>query len=177
MRFLYVVLLSALAAAWFVSKRDEVVEVAEELAKERAQETAIAVRESPDAAEPAAPPGGLVVRAAQDGHFYLDAKVNGTPLRFLVDTGASSVVLSAEAARRARIRPNRMEYTGRASTANGTVRIAPVTLRELRVGDLRLRDVRGSVNDADMPLSLLGMSFLNRLESFEVSGDQLILRW
>jgi aspartyl protease family protein len=176
-RFLLVLLLSAFAAAWFVSKRDEVVEVAEALAKERAKETVTAAREDSDAAAPVTSSGEVVIRAAQDGHFYLVAKVNGTPVQFLVDTGASSVVLSADAARRARILPNRMEYTGLASTANGTVRMALVTLRELRVGEHRMRDVQGSVNEADMPLSLLGMSFLNRLESFEFADDRLILHW
>jgi len=176
-RFLFVVLLSALAAAWFTSKRDVVVEAAEELARKRAEQTVAARPEATDSGETTASPDGLIIRAARDGHFYLEAQVNGARLWFLVDTGASGVVLSADAARRARISPSRSDYTQRASTANGTVRMAPVSLRELRVGDLRMRDVAGSVNEAEMPLSLLGMSFLNRPDSFEFNGDQLVLRW
>ena len=65
----------------------------------------------------------------------------------------------------------------RAHTANGTVQMAPVTVREMRLGQFRTTNVRGAVNDADMGISLLGMTFLSRLRRYEVRDDELILYW
>lgn len=160
--------------AWLIGQRGQVAELAEDLAQRRADH-------SPSQAEPEPadeqPVRGLRLQAQSNGHFYLEAQVNGARIPFLVDTGASSVMLTREAARRARIHPNRSQYTLRAHTANGTVQMAPVTLREMRVGQFRVTNVPGAVNDADMGISLLGMSFLNRLRRYEVKGDELILYW
>lgn len=116
-------------------------------------------------------------RRARDGHFYVDADVNGTRIHFLVDTGASLVVLSPEDARAAGIRPSQQDFSGRASTANGIVRVAPVTLREIGVQQLSFYDVPASVLEQPMPVSLLGMSFLSRLQGYETRDDELVLRW
>ena len=123
------------------------------------------------------PTRGLTLRAKRDGHFYLEVQVNGARIPFLVDTGASSVMLTKEAAQRARISPKRSDYTMRARTANGTVRMAPVTLRDMRIGHFRTTNVEGAVNEASMGISLLGMSFLKRLRRYEVKGDELVLYW
>lgn len=120
---------------------------------------------------------GLRLQARRDGHFYLEVQVNGARIPFLVDTGATSVMLTKEAARRARITPKRSDYTMKAQTANGTVRMAPVTLRDMRVGAFRATNVAGAVNSADSGISLLGMSFLRRLSRYEVKDDELILYW
>jgi aspartyl protease family protein len=120
--------------------------------------------------------GSVSFRASQDGHFHVEALVDGARLRFLVDTGASQVVLSPADARRLGFDIGRLDFTQMAETANGAVRGAPVTLREVVVGNLRLADVRASVNEAEMAESLLGMSFLSRLGGFDVSGDRLTLR-
>jgi aspartyl protease family protein len=86
------------------------------------------------------------------------------------------VVLSPADARRMGFDLGRLDFTGRAETANGHVRSAPVRLRELVIGPIRLTDVRAAVNEAEMSESLLGLSFLSRLEGYEVSGDRLTLR-
>lgn len=116
-----------------------------------------------------------VVRA-RDGSFHLVLEVNGVPVSFLVDTGASQIVLSRDDARRIGLDPDRLAYTGRAETANGTVATAPVVLESVRLGDHVWHDVRASVNAGEMPHSLLGMSFLNRLGEVTLRGDRLILR-
>jgi len=118
----------------------------------------------------------MTFRLGQDGHFHVEALVDNVRVRFLVDTGASEVVLSPADARRLGLHLGNLEFVQRAETANGMVRGAPVTLREVAVGNLRLTDVRASVNAADMSESLLGMTFLSRLGGFEVSGDRLTLR-
>jgi len=122
------------------------------------------------------PDGSVSFRAGADGHFHVEARINGTRLRLLVDTGASQVVLSPADARRLGFNPADLDFRHVSETANGPVTGAPVTLREVAVGSVRLADVAASVNGAVMSESLLGMSFLSRLSGFEVSGDRLTLR-
>jgi aspartyl protease family protein len=119
----------------------------------------------------------LIVRAGPNGQFMVNAVVDGVEVRFLVDTGASSVVLTAEDAERLGYRLDELEYSDRYQTANGEILGAPVVLPELRIGDLEIEDVRSSVIRAPLSTSLLGMTFLSRLESFEVRDKGLILRW
>jgi aspartyl protease family protein len=130
-----------------------------------------AARHAPDAPPPTAPVtdgwNSIAVPEDGSGHFTVTAMVNGTPVDFLVDTGASHVVLTpADAAR-----------VGRAETANGTVGLAPVMLRELRIGQFSRYGVPAIVNAAPMQVSLLGMSFLAKLEGWEAKGDRLLLYW
>jgi aspartyl protease family protein len=122
------------------------------------------------------PDGSVTFRAGTDGHFHVEALVDGTRLRLLVDTGASQVVLSPSDARRLGIDTAGLDFRHVSETANGPVSGAPVTLREVAVGNVRLADVAASVNGAEMSESLLGMTFLSRLSGFEVSGDRLTLR-
>ena len=122
------------------------------------------------------PDGSVTYRAGEDGHFHVEARINGTRLRLLVDTGASQVVLSPADARRLGLDLDSLDFRHFSETANGPVSGAPVTLDEVAVGNVRLTDVAASVNGAAMSESLLGMSFLSRLSGFEVSGDKLTLR-
>ena len=105
------------------------------------------------------------------------ASVNGAPIEFLVDTGASHVVLAPADAARAGLRTGELRFSGRASTANCEVALAPVTLREIRIGQFSRRDVPAMVNQVPMSVSLLGMSFLSSLASWEARGDRLMLYW
>ncbi len=114
--------------------------------------------------------------AGADGHFRIEALVDGTRIRFLVDTGASSIVLSPADARRIGFDPAGLRFTGFAETANGSVRTAPVRLGAIEIGPIRFDDLPASVNQAAMRGSLLGMSFLDRLRSYEVRDGTLILR-
>lgn len=115
-------------------------------------------------------------RAGANGHFRIEALVDGTPIRFLVDTGASDVVLSSRDARRLGYDIEALSFTRTYTTANGIVRGAPVRLGEVVVGPIRVRDVRASITEGSMPISLLGLSFLERLRSYEVGDGTLTLR-
>lgn len=112
---------------------------------------------------------------APDGHYYLTAHVNDVPVRFVVDTGASQIVLTQEDAERAGIDTGQLAYAGRAYTANGTVRTAPVRLHSLNVGPFSDSDVRAVVNEGEMGQSLLGMAYLQRWSSVEIGGGKLTL--
>ena len=103
----------------------------------------------------------ITLPRAPDGHYYLTALVNGTPVRFVVDTGASQVVLTQKDAESAGIALADLVYSGRANTANGRVRIAPVRLDSIDVDGVEMRNIRASVNEGQMGTSLLGMTYLS----------------
>jgi clan AA aspartic protease (TIGR02281 family) len=118
----------------------------------------------------------LVYRPGPLGHVVLTASVNGAPVRFLVDTGASTVALSPADARAAGINPNALAFDKTTTTANGVVRVAPVLLHEIRIEQLAVENVPAVV-DASLSGSLLGMSFLSRLKSFEMREGALTFSW
>lgn len=118
----------------------------------------------------------LVYRTDERGHVALTAMVNGAPVRFLVDTGASRVTLTAEDARAAGTDRGGLVFNQRALTANGLSREAPVTLREIRIDRLSIDNVSAAVNE-NLTMSLLGMSFLKRLKSFEMRDGTLTISW
>jgi aspartyl protease family protein len=117
----------------------------------------------------------IEVPRAPDGHYYLTLDVNGVPIRFVVDTGATDLVLSRADADAAGIDMGRLIFSGRALTANGTVRTAPVTLDAVRIGATVERAVRAVVNDGEMEDSLLGMSYLHRFSRLEIADGRLVL--
>jgi aspartyl protease family protein len=120
--------------------------------------------------------GAIEAPIGRDGHFHLVVDVNGVPIRFVVDTGASDIVLSTADAVRVGIDPKSLTYLGTAQTANGIVRTARVTLDDVRLGDLVDRNVRAVVNEGDLDVSLLGMSYLTRFGRIEITDDRIVLR-
>jgi aspartyl protease family protein len=113
---------------------------------------------------------------SRDGHFWVDAVANGTKLRFLVDTGASGIVLTEADAKRLGFSLAKLSFSETFYTANGRTRGAPVTLNQLRIGPIELDHVRASVNEGELQQSLLGMQFLAQMTKIEISGDVLTLR-
>ncbi len=119
----------------------------------------------------------LEIAQGRDGHFVLEAKVNGEPIEFLVDTGASLVVLGPETAERLGFDLDSLEFNSLARTANGSAPIARVLLDEIVIGDLTVGSVEAAIIEKPMTMSLLGMSFLARLGGYEVRDGRLVLRW
>ncbi|WP_171129117.1 MULTISPECIES: TIGR02281 family clan AA aspartic protease [unclassified Ruegeria] len=117
----------------------------------------------------------IEVPRARDGHYYLPIVVNGEPITFMVDTGASQIVLSAEDAVRVGIDPDQQNYFGRASTANGVVRTAPVRLDSLVLGPITDTNVSAWINEGQMDQSLLGMEYLQRFSNIQFSDGRLTL--
>jgi len=122
-------------------------------------------------------PGVLVLNESDDGHFYAVSEANGVRVRFLIDTGASDTVLTPADAERLGIDVKALDYSRVYSTANGLGRGAPFTLSTLNVGPIAFSNMPVSINQTEMGSSLLGMSFLKRLRSFEVQDRRLYLRW
>lgn len=123
--------------------------------------------------------GAIMVKAAQDGHFSMTLLINNIPVRLVVDTGATQLVLSQEDAVRIGLDPSSLPYLGQGRTANGMVGLARVVLPDvvLQAGDLVIRDmdVPAFVNDGQLDVSLMGMGYLRRFASIRIEGDRLIL--
>jgi aspartyl protease family protein len=131
-----------------------------------------------EAAAPAASPiavnmASRELERAPDGHFYADAMVNGAQVHFLIDTGASMVALTSADAQRAGIAlPDaRMIAQG----AGGAIEVVPVSIERIAIGPLEARNVSGAVA-RNLPISLLGQSYLSQIGRVEISGDRMALR-
>lgn len=117
----------------------------------------------------------LVFYVANDRHFYIRSNINGINIKFLLDTGASDIILTRQDAVKLGINLAALKYDKIYNTANGVVRAASVMLPEIMIGDWVFRDVRVSVNDADMDISLLGMSFLRLFSSYKFDNEKVVL--
>ncbi|WP_425093255.1 retropepsin-like aspartic protease family protein [Tropicimonas sp. S265A] len=119
--------------------------------------------------------GRVEIPRSRDGHYHVVLDINGAPIEFIVDTGATDVVLSREDALRAGIDPDNLMFSGMARTANGTVQTAPVRLRQVELGSLKDENIRAVVNGGEMRRSLLGMSYLNTFDRIEINDGRLVL--
>jgi aspartyl protease family protein len=123
------------------------------------------------------PEGETVAARRTDGSFMVRGEVNGRETRFIFDTGASTVVLRAENAAALGFTPDSLDYSIPVSTANGSAMAAPVVIDRLTIGTITERNVRALIaRSGVLHANLLGMSFLERLGSYEVRGNRLILR-
>ncbi len=117
-----------------------------------------------------------IPKSTTDGQFWTHARVNGGTVHFLVDTGASAVALTVDDAKRAGIKTDRLKYNVPIATAGGENRAAYVTIEQISVGAVTIRDVRALVVPEGLSTSLLGMTFLGELQKVEATPNALILR-
>jgi aspartyl protease family protein len=117
----------------------------------------------------------IVINVSQDGHFYIDALVNKIPIRFMIDTGASDMVISSHEAKKIGINLAKLNFNKQYQTANGISWGASISLDEIEFANVKFYDVYASVNNADMGIALLGMSFLRKFDKYEFFHDRLIL--
>ena len=118
--------------------------------------------------------GKIIMTADGQGHFYTTGTINGTSVRFLIDTGATMISLGMSDARRVGVDFNRGEKT-MTTTANGQAVVSKVQLDTVRIGDVTLHNVGALIHQTDMPIALLGMSFLNRME-MQRDGSTMTLK-
>ena len=118
-----------------------------------------------------------IIPGGTSGQFITDVHINGTPIRFLIDTGATHIVLNSDDAGRLGLNGGHLRFNTAFKSANGTTYAAPVTLRDVRLGQLQLHDLDAYVNQGNLDISLLGTSFLRQLRSYEVVRNRLVLRW
>ena len=118
---------------------------------------------------------GTTLDRSPDGHFYADAQVNGMPVRFMVDTGATGVALSTEDAQRVGLQFFSSEFSAVGRGASGEVRGKIVTLDRVTLGGKSVEQVSGAILEGS-EMSLLGQSFLSRMGTIEISGDRMVIR-
>jgi aspartyl protease family protein len=117
-----------------------------------------------------------IISREADGHYWTRADVEGTDVRFMVDTGASIVALTLHDAQRIGLIPSELEFDNEVRTAGGTTKGAYVVLDRVRIGRVEMEGVSAMVLKEGLEQSLLGMSFLGELYSYEFKGDTLIIR-
>jgi len=125
---------------------------------------------------PATPETAASISKGPDGHFWAQADVNGRSVRFLVDTGATAVALTAADAQRLGYTLKDLDYAYTVTTANGQARAAAVKLASVSVSGARVANVDALVIEKGLDTSLLGMTYLGRLSRFEATRQALILR-
>ena len=119
--------------------------------------------------------GRIEIPVSADGHYYVTAELNGERVRFVVDTGASDIVLSEADAKRVGIDPDELRYSGRAMTANGEVRTASTVLDSFAIGPYVDRNIVARITQGEMDISLLGMAYLSRYDQLTISQGRLVL--
>ncbi|WP_170788552.1 retropepsin-like aspartic protease family protein [Ruegeria lacuscaerulensis] len=117
----------------------------------------------------------IEVPRSADGHYYLPVEVDGQTITFLVDTGASQIVLSSRDAERIGVDLNQLNYFGRALTANGEVRTAPVRLETVTLGPITDQNISAWVNEGELHQSLLGMDYLHLFSNIQFADGRMIL--
>ena len=170
LKFTAVMALSCVAAA---ASAETIITVATRAPAIRAAIVQAAQSQAGDAA-PASAPGRIAM--ASDGHYWAEGEVNGAKVRFLVDTGATAVALTAEDARRMGISPASLNFTYKVVTAGGEARAASVKLASITVAGAKVDNVDALVIDKGLDTSLLGMTYLGRLASFQATRQALILQ-
>jgi len=120
--------------------------------------------------------GHIILPLQSDGHFQATLIINDTPVDFVIDTGASEIVLTQEDARRIGFNLDRLNFMNTALTANGAVRTAPVRLANVQFGPHQDGNVRAMINGRELFQSLLGMSYLRRFGSIELTPEAMIIR-
>lgn len=119
--------------------------------------------------------GATRIPLSSDGHFWLQAKVNGAPVSFMVDTGATLTAISQDAARRAGLKPRAGGFPVRLSTANGTITAQLTSIDELRFGNIAARGLDAVMSPRMGETNVIGMNFLARLKGWRVENNVLIL--
>ena len=166
-------LVAGLAALSVAVSAETIATVAARGPQLRAQNATVTAPADPLAAPaPAAP---ATIAKSADGHYWAEGLVNGSHIRFLVDTGATAVALTPADAERLGFDPSRLTYSLRVVTAAGQTRAAPVKLPEVIVAGARVENVDALVIETGLDASLLGMTYLGRLAGFQATRDTLIL--
>lgn len=122
------------------------------------------------------PERSVTLKANPFGHFSVTADINGMPVEMMTDTGATYVALTFKTALSLGLKPSELPFTKHTETANGVTAVAPVVLDEVRIGEIVVPRVKAVVTaPGRLRQNLLGMSFINRLSRFEMSGQRLTL--
>ena len=117
----------------------------------------------------------LTLKTASDGHFYITLGINSKPINFLIDTGATAMILSKKDGEKLGFNVDELNFSELAQTANGEILISPVVFDKVSLGFKNFSNVKAFISQTDMEKSLLGMSFLSRLKKLELGRNIMII--
>ena len=117
----------------------------------------------------------FVLTRSRDGHFYINLNINNYQIDFLVDTGASAIILSNSDGKKLGFDKEALSYWKSATTANGEILISPVILDQIKMGPIRFSNVKAFISQKNMEKSLLGMSFINRFKKLEINQNKMTI--
>ena len=117
----------------------------------------------------------LTLKTASDGHFYVTLSINNKPINFLIDTGATAMILSKKDSEKLGFNVDKLNFSQLAQTANGEILISPVVFDKVSLGFKNFSNVKAFISQKDMEKSLLGMSFLSRLKKLELGRNIMII--
>ena len=117
----------------------------------------------------------LTLKTASDGHFYVTLSINNKPINFLIDTGATAMILSKKDGEKLGFNVDKLNFSQLAQTANGEILISPVVFDKVSLGFKNFSNVKAFISQTDMEKSLLGMSFLSRLKKLELGRNIMII--
>ena len=117
----------------------------------------------------------LTLKTASDGHFYVTLSINNKPINFLIDTGATAMILSKKDGEKLGFNVDKLNFSQLAETANGEILISPVVFDKVSLGFKNFSNVKAFISQTDMEKSLLGMSFLSRLKKLELGRNIMII--
>jgi len=127
--------------------------------------------------EPKTSGGSITLKKnPRDGQFWTDARINNKKINLLVDTGASAIALTPDDAKRAGVKLKDLSYDIPVNTAGGQVMAARTTLKTVKVGPIRVKNVTAVVIPEGLHVSLLGMTYLGQVRKIEVSSDKMVLK-
>lgn len=180
LRYVFFIVAVSCVVAWYAP---QALKAGSGAQASQTSKTATAKRQAPRRtkvarAEQAQVSSGRKVRLkkGRGGHYNADVRVNGRKFNMLIDTGASYIALTARDAKRMGVYPPTDQFIYKTQTANGIARVAIVTLKEVKIGGIRVNNVRATVHKGrGLDTNLLGMSFLNRLSKFNFKGDTLTM--
>jgi aspartyl protease family protein len=166
-------LVFAVLVGWFMPAPAPVIAPVQEAVRAQPAPANIAPLTTPT--QTAQPQSGVALDRAENGHFYADGDVDGAPVNFMIDTGASVIALTGADAQKLGQTwyPNELQTVGRG--ANGDVIGKPVMLGRVRIGNLEVNNVRAIIIPEGLDVSLLGQSFLSKIQNVNISGDRMTL--
>ena len=117
----------------------------------------------------------LTLKIASDNHFYVTVSINNKPINFLIDTGATAMILSKKDSEKLGFNVEKLNFSQLAQTANGEILISPVVLDKVSLGFKNFSNFKAFISQKGMEKSLLGMSFLSRLKKIELGNNIMII--
>ena len=170
MRQIFVLAVALLAAGGYLAR------LADKAVLETPASQAAVVQASEQPRQSSVGQHKMELMSGRDGHFHVDARVDGRHIDFMVDTGASLVIMRETDAAYAGLHPMPRDYTAIVSTANGRIKAAPAKLDRIEVGDITVFDVPALVlPDEALSQNLLGVAFLSRLRRYEFADGRMLL--